>query len=329
MVTAAVVVILLIGGLLVWRVIATRVGGGSSSTGTGGTGSTSGPSFGQGTTGVTVAAAGDMSCDPAGAAAGDEDGDGKGPGQCQDRAVSDLVLSAHPAAFLPLGDNQYDSGTAQAYRGGYDKTFGRLLTVTHPVPGNHEYKTGGAAGYFGYFGARAGDPVKGYYSYDLGGWHLVALNSNCDEVSCDAGSDQEQWLRKDLAAHPARCTLAYWHHPRWSSGMHGDNESVAPLVQALYDGHADVILGGHDHHYQRYEQRSPSGDPDADHGLREFVVGTGGRTLRDAAAVDGSQALESSAFGALFLNLQPTSYRWEFRPVGGSSFVDRGSAACH
>lgn len=273
---------------------------------------------------VTIAAVGDLVCD---LDETDEDGNGRGPRQCRHRGVSDLVLSRYPAALLALGDTQYPDGTLDAYREAYAPTYGRLLDVTYPVPGNHEYRTSRAAGYFAYFGARAGSPDRGYYSIDLGGWHLVALNSNCDEVSCAAGRAQERWLRADLAAHPAACTIAYWHHPRWSHGEHGDDDAVAPLVQALYEHTVDVLLVGHDHHYERFTPRAPDGSADP-RGVREFVVGTGGRSLRGADGGNGTEAINSDSFGALFLTLTPTGYSWEFAASDGTGFTDRGSASC-
>ena len=150
---------------------------------------------------------------------------------------------------------------------------------TKPAPGNHEYNTSGATGYYGYFGAAAGDPKQGYYSYDLGSWHIVVLNSNCSQVGgCGAGSPQETWLRQDLAAHPTSCTLAYWHHPRFSFGEHGNDTATQALWQALYDNGAEIVLSGHDHNYQRWSPQTPSGTTDATRGIREFVVGTGGKS---------------------------------------------------
>jgi hypothetical protein len=274
--------------------------------------------------GVVVAAVGDMVCDPADV---DVFGQGRDARQCQYRRVSDLVVNQRPAALLALGDTQYEDGALQTYRTTYAPTFVRLLDITHPAPGNHEYHTLGASGYFGYFGARAGSSGQGYYSFDLGGWHVVALNSNCGEVSCGGGQAQERWLRADLAAHPAPCTIAYWHHPRWSHGQHGDNQQVAPLVQALYDGGVDVLLTGHDHDYERFTPRAPDGSADP-RGLREFVVGTGGRDVRSARAGIGTEAVNSDSFGALFLTLTPTGYGWQFMASNGSGFSDSGSATC-
>ena len=251
------------------------------------------------------------------------------------------------AAVLPLGDNQYDCGGLSAYLGAYDPTWGRVKAVSHPVPGNHEYKTpaqapagtdcdpsGQAAGYFSYFGAAAGQPGKGYYSFDVGGWHLIALNSNCAQAGgCEAGSAQEQWLRADLAAHPAECTLAYWHHPRFSSGAtHGSQAFMAPIWQALYEGGADVVLSGHEHNYERFAPQTASGELDTARGLREFVVGTGGKSHNypfQATPIANSEIRNDSTFGVLELTLHDRSYDWKFVPEAGHTFTDAGSAACH
>jgi len=157
---------------------------------------------------------------------------------------------------------------------------------------------------------------------------VVALNSNCDEVSCAAGEAQERWLRADLAAHPATCTLGYWHHPRWSHGDHGDNSDVAPLIKALSDAKAEIVLNGHDHDYERFAPRAPDGSADPQ-GLREFVVGTGGRDLRSAEPGRGTDAMDSDSFGALFLTLAPTGYSWDFRASNGTGYADSGTGTCH
>ena len=215
-----------------------------------------------------------------------------------------------------------------------------MKAITRPAPGNHEYQTGGgtncdtsgnAAGYYGYFGPAAGDPAKGYYSYDLGDWHLVALNSECGKAQgCGAGSPQEQWLRADLAAHEHACTLAYWHRPLFSSGEHRGFADVRPLWQALYDAGADVVLSGHDHDYERFAPQTAAGAADAARGIRLFVVGTGGRHLRAfGATAANSQVRDSTSFGVLRLTLRPTSYDWQFVPAAGSAFTDSGSTACH
>ena len=225
---------------------------------------------------VTVAAAGDIACDPA-----DKYFNG-GAGTaafCRMKDTSDLLLALDPDAVLTLGDNQYDEGTLDKFMQSYDPTWGRLKNITYPSLGTHEYLSQGAAGYFDYFGAAAGDPAKGYYSFDLGAWHIVVLNSHCSKSSeCGAGAPQEQWLRTDLAAHPTTCTLAVLHTPRFSSGIHGNNEDVAPLWQALYEGGAEVLLSGNDHDFERFAPQNVEGKPDPE-GLRQFVAGTGGKEL--------------------------------------------------
>lgn len=273
-----------------------------------------------------IAAAGDISCDPANA---NYNGGQGTASECRQLATSNQLVGANYAAVLALGDNQYEDGAYTKYTTAYDPSWGRVRSSTKPVPGNHEYNTANAAGYYQYFGALAGDPAKGYYSFDIGTWHLVALNSNCSVVSCAAGSVQEQWLRADLAAHANACTLAYWHHPRFSSGNHGNNTSVAPLYQALYDGNADLVLGGHDHDYERFAPQDPSAVADAARGIRELVVGTGGRSHYAFGTIRAnSQVRDSTSFGILELTLHPTGYDWRFLPAVGS-FTDSGSGACH
>lgn len=272
-------------------------------------------------------AVGDLACDP-------EDpnwNNGAGTsGNCHERRVAELIGRLNPAAYLVLGDVQYENGSASAFAKSYDPAFGRYLSISHPAVGNHEYRVSGAAGYFGYFGARAGDPGKGYYSFDLGAWHLIALNSECDEVSCSRGSPQETWLREDLAAHPDRCVLAYWHVPRWSNGAeHGDSRSVRAFVDALYDAHAEVILNGHDHDYERFAPRAASGDIDRAAGIREFVVGTGGKNLKPVSPSSATEAYNDKAYGLLSLTLAPNSYSWRFVPEAGETYSDSGSATCH
>jgi hypothetical protein len=196
--------------------------------------------------------------------------------------------------------------------------------------GNHEYNTSGASGYYSYFGAAAGDPSKGYYSYDLGGWHFVVLNSNCGVVSCASGSPQEVWLRNDLAAHAAACTLAYWHHPRFSSGQHGNNTSSSVFWQDLYNANADVVLNGHDHLYERFGPQNPSAGFDSARGIREFIVGTGGRNSYSFTSVQpNSEVRQSGTFGVLKLTLHANGYEWQFVPEAGKTFTDTGSANCH
>ena len=278
-------------------------------------------------TGARIAAAGDIACDPGSR----RFGNGLGTGfDCRQRATSDLLVGGGYEAVLALGDIQYEVGAVDAFEASYDASWGRVKSVTRPVPGNHEYHTAGAAGYFEYFGAGAGDPTKGYYSYELGNWHVVALNSNCAAVGgCHAGSEQERWLRADLAAHPSRCTLAYWHHPRYSSGRHGSDSSYVAFWQALVDADADLVLVGHDHDYERFAPQDAGGRRDLERGIREFVVGTGGKNLRQFTRVSpNSEARDATSLGVLELTLGANEYEWRFRAAVGS-FTDRGSASCH
>jgi 3',5'-cyclic AMP phosphodiesterase CpdA len=241
------------------------------------------------------------------------------------------LLDRLDGTVATLGDNVYPRGTAAEFANCYEPTWGRHRARTRPAPGNHDYSTRGAAGYFGYFGQSAGDPETGYYSYDLGAWHVVVINSNCREVGgCHAGSAQEQWLRSDLAASPAMCTLAYWHHPRFSSGPHGNSVEMQPIWQALYDGEADVVLSGHDHMYERFAPQDASGALDPGRGIRQFTVGTGGESLYPViASLSTSEVRDYVTFGVLKLTLGSTSYDWEFVPIPGGVFTDAGSGACH
>ena len=283
-----------------------------------------------------IAAAGDIACDPSNS----RFNDGQGVGStCRQLAVSNLLVKGHFAAVLALGDTQYYCGGYAAFQQSYDLSWGRVKSITHPVVGNHEYLTSGgtgctsananAAGYFKYFGAAAGDPSKGYYSFDVGAWHLIALNSNCSNVGgCGATSPQGKWLAADLAAHENECTLAYWHIPLFSSGGRANNNSHS-FWQQLYAAHADLILDGHDHIYERFAPQTPTGAPDPVNGIREITVGTGGSdhtSLRTIAA--NSVVTNTNTFGILQVTLHASSYSWRFMPAVGS-FTESGSATCH
>jgi 3',5'-cyclic AMP phosphodiesterase CpdA len=242
------------------------------------------------------------------------------------------LLDSRPGTVLTLGDTVYDDGSADQFTRCYLPSWGRFRDRTYPAPGNHDYHTAAASGYYEFFGPRAGQPGKGWYSFDRGRWHLVALNSNCKKVGgCQPGSEQERWLRADLAAHPARCTLAFWHHPRFSSGTtHGSDPAVGGLWLALYEAGADVVLVGHEHNYERFAPLDPLGGVDPARGVREFVVGTGGKShYRFGSPLPGSEARNSDSFGLLELQLRPTGYSWRFLPAQGGSFQDSGSASCH
>jgi acid phosphatase type 7 len=286
-----------------------------------------------------IAAAGDVACAP------DHPSYNEGLGierQCHQRQVSDMLLKMDLWSVLVPGDIQYDLGQYDKFIASFDPTWGRLRNLLRPVPGNHEYGTDGAAGYFDYFNGIgqfdgvAGRRDQGYYSFNLGQWHIVALNSECaDSVdrgapSCAAGSPQEQWLRADLAAHPRRCTLAFWHHPLVSSGIEGVNAAVQPLWQALYDGGADVLLVGHDHAYERFAPQDANLVGDPARGVRQFLVGTGGRSLQRPVTVQNNTEIrDGDNFGVLQMTLRPDRYEWNFAPEKPGGFTDTGSTACH
>ena len=241
------------------------------------------------------------------------------------------LLDGVDGTVAVLGDNAYERGSVAEYADCYGPTWGRHKARTRPAIGNHEYGTAGAAGHWDYWGDAAGPPGQGYYSYELGAWHVVVLNSNCSIVSCAAGSPQERWLRTDLASHPAACTLAYFHHPRFSSGArHGGTPRVQPLWQALYEAGAEVVLAGHEHIYERFTPQTPAGRADEARGIRQFTVGTGGRALSGfGMLVPNSELRDSSTFGVLRLTLGTSSYGWEFLPVPGGALRDAGAGACH
>jgi hypothetical protein len=228
-----------------------------------------------------------------------------------------------------VGDNAYPNGTAAEYNNCYDPTWGRHKARTYPAVGDNEYNSSSvAAGYFGYFGAAAGDPTKGYYSYDLGNWHIIVLNSNCSNVGgCSTSSPQGQWLQADLAANPRTCSLAIFHEPMFSSS--GTTSSVRDFWTLLYNAGADIILNGHRHNYERFALQNPDGLADPGRGIREFVVGMGGRSHSSfGSTAPNSQVRNNTTYGVLKLTLHPTSYDWQFVPVAGQTFTDSGSAPC-
>ena len=239
------------------------------------------------------------------------------------------LLDGLAGTIAALGDSVYDSGSPAEFAECYHPTWGRHKSRTRPSIGNHEYLTEGGAGYFEYFGAAAGDPAKGYYSYNLGAWHIIVINSACTRANgCDA-AEQERWLRADLAAHPNACTLAYWHHPRFSSGLNGNDAYMDPYWQALYEHRADVVLNGHDHDYERFAPQDPSGRADRERGIREFVVGTGGGShIPFVSPAANSEVQDDETYGVLKLTLHPAGYDWEFIPVAGGTFTDSGSDTC-
>lgn len=286
-----------------------------------------------------IQAAGDIACDTSSeffnGGAGTAD-------RCRQRYTSDLLVAAAPTAVLTLGDNQYHVGSLSDFNASFGPTWGRLKAITHPAIGNHEYGTAGARGYFDYFNGPgnqsgpAGERDKGYYSFDIGSWHLIALNSECDRIDrggapdgCAAGSPQESWLRADLAAHPSSCTLAYWHSPRFNSGFRGNQPRTQAFWEALHEARADVVLNGHAHHYERFAPQDPSGRLDPA-GIRQFIVGTGGALFTNWSSIKpNSEVRQNSTFGVLALTLHPTSYEWRFVPEAGKTFTDSGGASCH
>lgn len=243
-----------------------------------------------------------------------------------DEATAALVDGITGTIIL-AGDIAYESGTTKEFTECYDSSWGRHRARTRPAPGNHEYATPDAAPYYAYFGTNAGPPGRGYYSFDVGAWHIVSLNSNVD---ASAGSPQEQWLRADLAASSSYCTLAYWHHPVFSSGLQGNYEIMRDIWRALYDFNADVVIAGHDHDYERFGPQTADGAADPSRGIREFVVGTGGRSLSPILSVrPNSERRFHGGFGVLRMLLDDRSYSWEFVPVTSGLMVDSGTGACH
>ena len=246
-----------------------------------------------------------------------------------DEATADLIAGIGGTVFT-AGDNVYDTGSVWEFDHCYDRSWGRFLDRTLPVAGNHDYATTGAAGYFGYFGASAGDPSEGWYAVDVGAWRFYALNSNCWAIGgCEAGSAQESWLRADLAANPRRCVLAVWHHPLFSSGEHSSDPMTEAVWQALEDAAAEIVVSGHDHDYERFGAQTAEGAPDAA-GIVEYVVGTGGRSyygFRDIAA--NSLVRNNDAFGVIRFELAADGWTFAFVPASGASFTDSGSGTCH
>jgi hypothetical protein len=248
----------------------------------------------------------------------------------RDEATADLLEGIAGTVFT-LGDNAYENGTPGEFSSCYDPSWGRpsIRERTRPAAGNHDYNTTGAAGYFGYFGAAAGDPSDGWYAYDLGAWRIYVLNSNCEFIGgCAAGSSQERWLQADLARNPRACVAAMWHHPRFSSGRHGNDPLTEDLWKALDDAGAELVLVGHDHDYERFAPQTPQGAASLE-GIVEIVVGTGGREPYAFERIrDNSLVRTTGTFGVLRLELSPDAYAFEFVSVAGQSFTDSGSGAC-
>ena len=269
------------------------------------------PPAASGDTPVRLIAAGDI-------AACDEEAD----------SATAAVVEALEGTVATLGDSVYPAGSDATYLQCYDPAWGALLDRTRPAIGNHEMQDDAGAAYYRYFGDRAGTPGEGWYSYDLGAWHAVVLNSNCEIVACTPGSLQHEWLLADLAASDARCTLAYWHHPRFSSGPHGDYSPVAPLWEAVDAADADLVLVGHDHLYERFAPQAPDGSADPS-GIRQLTIGTGGKALYAAQRVaPNSELIIDDTFGVLELTLHADAYDWRFLTVD-VAVADAGTGACH
>jgi hypothetical protein len=286
--------------------------------------------------GAVVAAAGDIACSPTDP---NWNGGNGTAAHCHQRTTSDLVLGMNPTAVFALGDEQYPAGSLTDFNAGYDPTWGRFKNITRPAAGNHEYGTSGASGYFNYFkdAATPLDPgcrsfCRGYYSFDLGDWHVVMLNSNCGRTnaSCTAGGPQHQWLVADLAAHSQQCTMAIMHHAYWSSSSAKESR-VLPFIQALYNANADLILAAHAHLYERFAPQDPNSVADPVRGIREIIVGTGGDDFAStpSTTAPNSEVMRSKRFGVLRLTLASGSYSWRFAADPTTPFIDSGSGACH
>jgi len=267
---------------------------------------------------VSIVAAGDIACDPASNVGAPQD--------CDQAATAALIGQLRPNAVLALGDLQYEDGTLAAFEKVFAPTWGKYRSIMYPAVGNHEYLTSGASGYFSYFGG-----IAPYYSYNLGDWHMISLDSECSHVGgCQAGSAEEKWLRADLTAHNTLCTLVYWHEPRFSSGEHGDATQMTTIWTDLVAAHVDVVLSGHNHDYERFEPLGATGQPDPT-GITEFVVGTGGKNHYSFthAPLVGEVVRSQAAFGVVRMLLGPSGFSWRFDSAPGYSFSDSGSAACH
>lgn len=277
---------------------------------------------------VTIAAAGDIACDPRSALFSG----GQGVGQwCRASAVATTVRSLSPSTVLALGDEQYDDGRLSAFRNSYDLSWGAFRERTRAVPGNHEYWSGSPRGFFDYFGEAAGPRGKGWFAFSLGSWRLIGLDSNCDEVGCGVGSPQHDWLRSELLRFPADCTLAFMHHALASSGPHGDESMMGhALWRLLYLGGVDVALTAHDHLYERFAPMAPDLSVDTSFGIRTFVVGTGGAQHYEVERIHPNSVVRNDdSFGVISMTLRPSTYRWRFVPSAGGTFTDLGSGVCH
>jgi hypothetical protein len=242
-------------------------------------------------------------------------------------AKTAALIAQIPGTVFVAGDLAYQTGSAEEFTNCYDSTWGRFKARTLPAPGNHDYESLNAAPYYAYWGTAAGESGKGYYSAQIGSWRVIALNSNID---ADAGSEQERWLRNELKTHPAQCTLAFWHHPVFSSGWGGNNRNMRDIFQALYEAGADLIINGHDHVYERFAPQNAQGSADPVRGIREIIVGTAGADPHGFIVVRAnSEVRQVGVFGVLKLMLRAKGYAWEFVPIEGETFHDAGEGNCH
>jgi acid phosphatase type 7 len=285
-----------------------------------------------------IAAAGDIACAPTdplfNAGAG-------GPNNCAQGRTANIIAAMNPAAtaVLPLGDTQYNSGALSAYRASYAPSWGRFLPSTFPVPGNHEYGTAGATSYFDYFlggGRPAGNRGQGWYSYNIGSWHVIAINSECDKIGvalCMPGGAEEAFVLADLAGHPARCTLAYWHEPAFSSGSAAvtNAQNMLPIWRDLYNAGADLVLTAHKHFYERFAPLNANGQPDTTgRGMTQIITGTGGDDHAGTPPrIAGSLRLNAHTFGVSEITLSSTGWSQRFVGEPGSTFSDSSSGTCH
>jgi hypothetical protein len=275
---------------------------------------------------VIIGAAGDIACPP-GPRRNDKEFDR--PNACGMESTAKVLGTILPDAVLTLGDNQYPSGSLADFQAAYANSWGKYREITFPVPGNHEYGTPAAGGYFAYFGKRAGEADRGYYSYDLGAWHLIALNSECQHIGgCGDSDPQATWLRQDLKAHPRKCVLAYWHRPRFSSGTHGNDIDQDALWRILAAARADVVLAGHDHDYERFTPMSADAEADSE-GVTQFVVGTGGASHYKFHNPEPTSTVRiTGRNGVLRLQLTAEAFSWQFLEAPSGAVLDSGDAHC-
>lgn len=276
---------------------------------------------------------------PSGPTPGGGDGPGNPPGPVRILAAGDIgecgfgglqtgaMLDSMDGIVLALGDLAYFQGSTVNFRECYDPAWGRFQARTRPVPGNHEYETPGASSFFDYFGDLAGERGRGYYAFTAGSWRIIALNSGAGAGNMSPSSMQLQWLRTELDNNRFTCTLAYWHHPLFSSGPNGNQPDVREFWRVLSDAGVDVVINGHDHLYERFAPQDIEGRP-APNGIREFVAGTGGAHLYAIGPPKPNSERRVSAYGIFTMTLSPGSYQWDFRSVG-NTFSDPGTGTCH